>query len=549
MFCGKCGAQIAEGRRFCGSCGTPLHAVAASGSVTAAPVVAPAVRLVRARKPWSTARKIVVGTVIVVVAAASGTGWWWTHRPAPPYQLQDPGVYPFWSAGADGRTQAGFVDAKGNVVVQPAWDVAGVSIVLGRPLVCNEGMCAVAKAGKWGYISTSGQLVIPPQFDAAEAFVNGQAPVKLGNRWGYIDKTGRYAINPQFTDAGYFYSNLARASTEPGWGFIGRSGNWVIRPQFANAESFSEGLASACVKESNVFGSTQGKCGFISTDGRFTIKPQFDEAGTFSEGLATVKMDGKWGYINGAGTIVINPQFDAASSFSSGYALVMVSGNAGTIDRHGQYVLNPGQYRIGFAQDDLLRSITSEGMGLLSRDGKWVVQPTHVLSAIGPIYGRAFDGVVAGHGTLITTSGELLSGWYKGAMLGSLAQDIQNETSALGAMHSLVTAESSYSNSFPTIGFSASLGALGPAPNGSPDEKHAGLIDATLATGTQDNYQFSLLIPAGTSTGGTNFNYQLTARPLSGHAGRIFCADSTGTVRYSLQGQDCIASSPAVPPA
>ncbi len=551
MFCGNCGSQIPEGRSFCGTCGVAVRSAAAS---TPSPVVQPQRPAVAQpaviRAPWSTAKKVSVSAIVILLAAAAGTGWWWVHRPAPPYRVQDPGIYPFQSAGADGKVLTGFVDANGNVVVQPAWDAAGVSIVLGRPLTCNEGMCAVAKAGKWGYINTSGQLAISTQFDAAQAFVNGLAPVKLGNLWGYIDKTGRYAINPQFTDAGYFYSGLARASMDVGWGFIGKSGSWVIRPQFATADSFSEGLASVCVKEATFLGSTQGKCGFISSDGRFTIKPQFDAAGTFSQGRATVKMDGKWGYVDRSGSIAINPQFDIAGLFVGGFAVVQVSGNQGIIGRDGKYIVNPGQDMIhaGWSQD-LLAASTSDGIGLLARDGKWILQPTHLLADIGGINGKVFYGNIGGQWLPIATSGEVLAGWYKGAMLSSLAPDIQNETNALSAVRSLVGAESSYSNSFPAVGFSASLDALGPAPNGNPDEKHAGLIDATLATGSDDSYQFSISIPAGTSTGGTNFNYQLIARPLPGHAGRTFCADSTGTIRYSLQGQDCTASSPTVPSA
>ena len=134
-------------------------------------------------------------------------------------------------------------------------------------------------------------------------------------------------------------------------------------------------------------------------------------------------------------------------------------------------------------------------------------------------------------------SGKVLAGPYKGSMLASLAQDIQDETSAIQSMHTLTAAETAYSGTYPP-GFTDSLEKLGPA-TGAPDQNHAGLIDITLATGTKDGYQFGITIPAGTSTGGSNFNYFLVAKPASGHAGRTFCADSSGTVRYAEQGQDC----------
>src|SRR4051812_20525185 len=42
---------------------------------------------------------------------------------------------------------------------------------------------------KWGYIDTTGKLVIQYQFDQAWGFGDGLASVKIGERWGYIDTT------------------------------------------------------------------------------------------------------------------------------------------------------------------------------------------------------------------------------------------------------------------------------------------------------------------------------------------------------------------------
>ena len=76
------------------------------------------------------------------------------------------------------------------------------------------------------------------------------------------------------------------------------------------------------------------------------------------------------------------------------------------------------------------------------------------------------------------------------------------------------------------------------------DENHAGFIGADLATGTRSNYQFAITIPTGTSTGGANFNYFIVAKPAAGHAGRSFCADSSGAIHYAVQGQECTITSP-----
>jgi hypothetical protein len=510
--------------------------------------------------------------LVALLVVLAGVGWWWFHRPAPPYQVQDPGIYPFPVPSADGKTAKwGFIDANGNVLIQPQWDDAGGGkdfdggMVLGHPVAFNEGLCAVQKDGKWGYIDTSGHLSIPAQFDSAGPFVEGLAMVKLGSQVGFIDKTGQYAINPQFPEAGDFHGGLAAvriggsdaANTNPflglgilgsapaggNWGFINKAGTFVIKPQFQSADpdGFVDGLAGACLN---------GRCGYIDRTGAFAIKTQFNDASTFSEGMAAFQINGKWGFIDTSGNIVINPQFDAVTPFSGGLAVVSVSGRSGTINKQGKYVVNPGQFDIQLFEGHLsptdIQPVTSsDGIGLITRDGKWVVKPTKAISEFGNVLGKVFYGKIGGQeGTPVSMSGKVLAGQYKGAMLDTLAQDIQNDNSAIASMRVLIGAEASYSASYAATGFTASIPALGPAATGTPDANHAGYIDADLATGTKDGYQFTVSIPAGTATGGTNFNYFLVAKPAAGHAGRSYCADSSGAIHYAAQGEECTITSP-----
>src|ERR1035441_6208609 len=66
----------------------------------------------------------------------------------------------------------------------------------------------VVVGGRWGFVNKSGETVINPQFDRAEVFAEGLAPVRMG-RWGYVDASGKVVINPQFDKAGVFSDGLA----------------------------------------------------------------------------------------------------------------------------------------------------------------------------------------------------------------------------------------------------------------------------------------------------------------------------------------------------
>lgn len=536
MFCPDCGSTVPAGKAFCGSCGGRLRAAAAAPAAGDAPQpLAAAVAPVAAR-PMSTRQKMTL-VLVILLAALSGVAWWWLHRPAPAYQAKDPGIYPFWEQG-----KVGFIDANGNVLIQPQWDDVSLNWVVGSTVICNEDLCGVKKDGKWGYIDKHGNVVIPSQFDQIRPFIDGVAAVALGNQWGFLDKTGHYVINPQFRSVGDFHNGLAAAVKEGKWGYIGKSGEFRIQPVFngVDVDGFVDGLAWA---------QSEGKFGYINRNGSFSIRPQFQSCSNFSDGLAKVNVGGKWGYINTHGTIVINPQFDEAWDFSGELALVGVSGHRGTIDKNGRYVINPGQYMIpGFiGNGSLLAVATKDGLGFMAKDGNWVVRPSRALRGFWwpRVGGVLYVVLISGDGSQIpiSISGKVLAGWYKGATLDSLAPDIDNETSALQSMHTLIAAEMSYSGAYPAKGFSASIAALGPA-TGTPDENHAGLIAADLATGTKDNYLFTVSIPAGTSTGGANFNYFLVGKPATGHAGRSFCADASGTLHYAVSEEECTVTSP-----
>ncbi len=535
MFCPNCGASVDEGKAFCGGCGARLHTAGESLAEQTAlmpPTIAP-------KHPMTLGRKLTYALVVLLVVLG-GVAWWWFHRPAPAYKVQDPGIYPYTALDADGKTYKwGFIDVNGNVLIQPQWDQVAINSILDLPVAFNEELCGVKQGDKWGYINKTGNLVISPQFDQAGSFVEGLAAVQLGGQWGYIDKTGQYVVNPQFQDASYFHDGLAPAKSNGSWGFINKSGAFVIPAKFAQANSsgFIDGLAAVQLN---------GKVGYIDRSGRLTITTNFQEIDDFSEGLARVRLGDKWGYINTSGKLVINPQFDQAFNFYNGRAIVRIANRGGTIDKKGKFVLNPGQYNFGFARDVLFVD-SSGGIGVMDTKGTWILSPSSAIHGYGAYWGSIFTFDIGDNTALVSRNGKILTGTYKGASLQTLAQDLTDETSAIQSMQMLTGAESSYNNAYPAKGFADSLSKLGPPAGASPpDQNHGGFIDATLASGTKDGYQFTVAIPEGTSTGGTNFNYLLTAKPQAGHAGRTFCADATGVTRYAAQGAGCTSTSPTL---
>lgn len=78
----------------------------------------------------------------------------------------------------------------------------------------SEGLAAVQKKGKWGYVDPGGAVAIPPMFDSALAFREGTAVVRSGDRYGYIDRRGAWLFEPVYTFAAPFRGGTAVAEKE-----------------------------------------------------------------------------------------------------------------------------------------------------------------------------------------------------------------------------------------------------------------------------------------------------------------------------------------------
>ena len=64
---------------------------------------------------------------------------------------------------------------------------------------CNQSdLTPVEQNGKWGYVNSKKEIVIPPKFDDALPFSEKLAAIKMRDKWGYIDGKGRVIIVPNF---------------------------------------------------------------------------------------------------------------------------------------------------------------------------------------------------------------------------------------------------------------------------------------------------------------------------------------------------------------
>jgi len=177
-------------------------------------------------------------------------------------------------------------DARGRDITPAGVDFVGIA---------SDGMVRIWNGRQQGFMSTAGQLVVPPRFAQASDFKEGLARVWVDGKYGYIDKTGTL----------------------------------VIPARYETAEDFSDGLA--LVKDN-------GKALFLDRQGKLVLQPEAERVWPFSQGLAVVKVGGKHGYIDKRGRLVIEPQYSFARPFGNGLAFVGQGRMSGYIRPDGRFV-------------------------------------------------------------------------------------------------------------------------------------------------------------------------------------------------------------------
>ena len=128
-----------------------------------------------------------------------------------------------------------------------------------------------------------------------------------------------------------------------------------------------------------------------------------------------------------------------------------------------------------------------------------------------------------------------------GGNSGVAMQGAGSDAAVVAAMRTILTAEVTYSSTYPSVGYTCSLSSLDGFGGGQPNEHQAMLINSGLASGKRYGFVFNL---SGCATAPAT-SFQLTAAPNGSNYGRkAFCADQSGVIRSSSDGNPatCLAS-------
>ena len=172
---------------------------------------------------------------------------------------------------------------------------------------CN-GLCAVQRNKKWGYIDWNGKLVIDTIYDDVRAFSDeGIARVKLKDKFLYINKMGKQLFSVDSTITG-FHLNRAAVVIKGEKCLVNRKGERICNLEYDEIYPFCDDNMATVVKD--------GKAMKIDTMGNIVLATDYEHIRDFIGGIAIMQKregfwgDKKFGYVDIAGNIVIEPIYN-----------------------------------------------------------------------------------------------------------------------------------------------------------------------------------------------------------------------------------------------
>jgi hypothetical protein len=286
-------------------------------------------------------------------------------------------LYEEWEGFSEGliavskKNKWGFIDLKGKEVI--GFDYFSVSTF-------HEGYALVAlKRGKYGYIDKAGNKVTEFIYQFGRPFHDGFAAVELKDKYGFIDAKGVVVVPCKYQLAYGFNEGMASVRLNDKWGFVDQNGTEVVACKYDGADFFVGGFAAVAIGE---------KYTFIDKTGKEIIAPVYDYIGHFSSGLAKVKINSYYGFIDGTGKEVIKPTYTGATDFKGGFARLIFQDNHYAnrciyIDKTGAPISDKNYD--AYASDDFSNGLAivealcggCGGKGVIDRTGKEIIAPKY----------------------------------------------------------------------------------------------------------------------------------------------------------------------------
>lgn len=197
----------------------------------------------------------------------------------------------------------------------------------------HQNLLGFSKCGKYGIISTNGDLVCLCEFDEIKTFERTLLKVRKGEVYGLIDLNAKEILPVKYEEIRSFNMNYWKVRMSGKYGLISITGKEILPTKYDDIESIKDFWG---VKNN-------GKWGITDFYGNEFIPNKYDEIQLFDNKCLKVRIGREWGLFGLKGEEILPVQYDEILPFEEQYLKVQIDRKWGISDLSGHEIL-PAKY-------------------------------------------------------------------------------------------------------------------------------------------------------------------------------------------------------------
>lgn len=192
------------------------------------------------------------------------------------------------------------------------------------------------RENKTGLLGKKGWLVQPTsEADWIGLGNEGLFPARKAGKFGYLDTSGQWSVPPQFAETLLFSEQVAAFRNSSTWGLINSKGTVLSESKWDEIKPYSNGIAVA---------SLGGAYYLLNNTGEVVNPLGFDKVCRIKEGYFLVEKDHKKGLLDQRGNMLLPLEFDHLQVEQKDFIIADKGGSMGAIRENGDIIF-PFEYQ------------------------------------------------------------------------------------------------------------------------------------------------------------------------------------------------------------
>ena len=250
----------------------------------------------------------------------------------------------------------GIVNSTGELVVEPKYDE--VKDVAGNKMYVVKDMTT------WKIVDEKGNEYLAGEFEDIKELNLGNAIISKGGKYGIVSTSGEVKVDYEYDNLDFIYTDTYIAKKDNKYGIIGVDGTIKLPFNYTSIKYEEEADFIRAQKEDmqtdlmdrDFKVKTEGIVSEINTDKNyirvrveddykyynFKLEEKDSKDVLISNTLFLKKENGKYGFVDSNGVVIVNYIYDDATEQNKyGFAAVKKNGKWGCIDSKGKVIVDP----------------------------------------------------------------------------------------------------------------------------------------------------------------------------------------------------------------